>query len=504
MRYGNSIPANAGVTVINEGSQESVASIVERRAIYYRAFGIYSEIGGLYDYGPVGLRIRRNIEEAWRDLFVEHIGALEIETANMLSEDVLKASGHVAAFTDPVAICLNCKTPHRIDKLLEEFYEKKGDAKAAASVKKLDIGQLEEQEERNRLVCSKCGGKLSKIEKFNLMFKTTVGQGDTVVYLRPETAQSIFLDFKTIFRSNGLKLPAVICQIGRAYRNEISARQQLVRMREFTQMDTEIFFDPELESTDLGYVKSEHVLKTRVKFISAGEEAEKECLLADLLKEGKIPNLYFAYLIYLEKRLLERMGISEERYRFRQLEKEELPHYSKGNVDLEIATRYGYIEAAGNAHRGDFDLSNHAKFSGQDLGVINGTKKTVPQIIEATLGLDRLFFALLDDAFTEEGREWPWLRLNEKMAPYSYAIFPLQKDEKLIAVAQELHRKLLGKKVACYYTDTASIGKRYAKADEIGVPRCITVDFQTLEDQTVTVRDRNTTEQVRRKIDEIA
>jgi glycyl-tRNA synthetase len=336
------------------------------------------------------------------------------------------------------------------------------------------------------------------------MFKTTIGQGDTTAYLRPETAQSIFLDFKNLFRSQGLKLPAAISQKGRAYRNEISARQQLVRMREFTQMDTEIFFDVEAKQEDLGYLKSNEVLKTRVKFISAGEEKEVEESLENLLKQSRIPNFYFACLIHLEKRLLTKMGISEDKYRFRQLEREELPHYSKGNVDLEISTHYGYIEAAGNAHRSDFDLSNHSKFSGQDLSVVNGEKKVMPQIIEATLGMDRLFFALLDNAVSDDERGWQWLNLNEHMAPYKYAIFPLQKDEKIVGIAKDLRNRLMGKGIACYYSETASIGKRYAKADEIGVPHCITIDFQTIDDSTVTIRSRDTTKQERKALSEIA
>ena len=477
--------------------------IVDRRMIYYPAFSIYKEIAGFYDFGPVGMRIRRNIEREWRDLFVETIGALEIESANILSEDVLKASGHVAAFTDPVATCSQCNTPYRIDKLLEEFYENKGDRKSANDVKKLSIEQMEQRIEENRIFCPKCKGKLSKIEKFNLMLKTKIGQGETVGYMRPETAQSIFLDFRNLFRSFGLKLPAVICQMGRAYRNEISARQHLVRMREFTQMDTEIFFDPEGEQKGLGYLKIESILNTKVRFVAAGEEKETEESLKSLLDNSKIPNAYFAFLIYLEDQLLARMGIPREKYRFRQLEKEELPHYSKGNVDLEIETHYGYIEAAGNAHRGDFDLSNHSKNSTTDLSVVSNEKKVMPQIVEATLGMDRLFFSLLDNSVAEDGREWKWLRLNERMAPYRYAVFPLQKDEKLVEKARELQKSMIEKGIPSYYSDTANIGKRYAKADEIGVPGCITIDFQTLEDGTVTIRSRDTTKQERKKIDDL-
>ncbi len=481
---------------------ESVENIVERRSLYYPAFSLYKEIAGFYDYGPVGVRIRRNIQNAWRELFVDKIGALELETANILPEEVLKASGHLAAFTDPVVRCVQCKTPYRADKLLEEYYEKK--KAKSAHVKKLSQAQLQEELDKADIKCAKCGtDKYTRIESFNLMFKTGIGQGETAGYLRPETAQSIFLDFKTIFRSYGLKLPAAISQIGRAYRNEISPRQQLVRMREFSQMDTELFFDPGDEQRWLGHIDMDELLKTRIRFILAGEEEEKAYSLEELLKKGQIPNKLFALLLHLEKELLSRMGITEDRYRFRQLEKEELPHYSRGNVDLEILTHYGYIEAAGNAYRGDFDLGNHSKHSSQDLSVMNNEKKVMPHIVEATLGMDRLFFSLLDSALADDERGWQFLRLNKEMAPYSYGVFPLQKDEALILKAEGIQKRMLEKRISSYYSETASIGKRYAKADEIGVPECITVDFQTLEDDTVTVRNRDSTKQERVRIDDL-
>ncbi len=481
-----------------------INEIVDRRMFYYPGFSIYNEMSGFYDYGPIGLRIRRNVESAWRNLFVERLGSLEIESTTILPEAVLRASGHVATFTDPIAECSKCGTAYRIDKLLEEFYEKQNDSASLNAVKKLTIDEMEEGIGRNNILCQKCGGKLTKVERFNLMFKTNVGHKDDVAYLRPETAQGVFLDFKDIFRAYGMKLPSAICQVGKAYRNEISPRQRLVRMREFTQMETELFFDPEQQQEQLNRMPLDEMLKTKVRFVPAGQENAIELSLADLVKEKLIPNKFFGAMLHLEHRLLAHLGIPDDKYRFRQLEKEELPHYSKGNVDLELSTEYGFIEVAGNAYRGDYDLSAHAKSSNSDISVVNDGRKLTPHVIEASIGLDRLMLALLSNSVANDGRGWSWLKIPESIAPYKYAIFPLQKDEKLVGKALELHNRLHDLGITSYYSETGSIGKRYAKADEMGVPYCITVDFQSLEDGTATVRIRDTTKQERKGIGEIS
>ncbi len=486
--------------VVNE---TGINEIVDRRLFYYPGFSIYNELGGFYDYGPIGLRIKRNIESAWRRLFVERLGSLEIESTTILPEAVLKASGHVATFTDPIASCVKCGTAYRIDKLLEEFYEKMKDTASLNAVKKLSIEEMEDRVDENEIACEKCGGRLTKVERFNLMFRTNIGQKGETAYLRPETAQGVFLDFKDIFRSYGLKLPSSICQVGKAYRNEISPRQRLVRMREFTQMETELFFDPEKDQSELNRTRMDDILDTTVRFVEAGQEIVLEQSLRDLVRSGLVPNNYFAMMLHLEKRLLAHLGISDEKYRFRQLEKEELPHYSKGNVDLEISTEYGYIEVAGNAYRGDYDLSAHAKLSGSDMSVVNDGKKVVPHVIEASIGLDRMLLAMLSNAITDDQRGWPWLNLPRQVAPYAYAIFPLQKDTKILETAFSLYQRMVDSGVQCYYSESGSIGKRYAKADEMGVMHCVTIDFQSIEDGTATIRDRNTTKQERKPIGEI-
>ncbi|MGB9732282.1 MAG: glycine--tRNA ligase [Candidatus Micrarchaeia archaeon] len=485
--------------------EESKAmNIVSRRAIFYQSFGIYREIGGFYDYGPIGVRIRRNIENMWRRLFVEMLQAIEIETTSIMPEDVFKASGHLSTFTDPMTKCKVCNTPYRADKLLEEFYEEKHDLKAKEGVKKLSIEELDARIREHNIRCEKCGGELGKVEKFNLMFQLKIGPtGSETGYLRPETAQGIFVDFRDLFKTQGLKMPALIAQVGRSYRNEISPRQQLIRMREFTQMELELFFDPESIGNEVGFINIDNILDTRINFVNSGEDEAVAASLRELLESGKIPNKYFALLIYLEEKLMRELGFEANAYRFRELEKEELPHYSKGNIDLEVKTEYGFVEVAGNAYRTDYDLSSHSRVSGVEISIVNNGRKFIPHVVEASMGLDRILFSIIENSVVSDDRGWDWLKLSENVAPYKYAVFPLQKDEKLIPKAKELARLMAEKGISFYYSESGSIGKRYAKADEVGVPYCITIDYQTLEDDTVTIRDRNTTKQVRKSIAEL-
>ncbi len=431
--------------------------------------------------------------------------ALEIETTTILPEPVFQASGHLSTFTDPIVKCTVCNTPYRADKLLEEFYEKRNDTKSASEVKKMNNEELSKRIKEHGIKCQKCGGALSKAESFNLMFQVKIGPtGSEVGYLRPETAQGIFIDLRELFKTQGLKLPALVAQVGKSYRNEISPRQQLVRMREFTQMELELFFDPAEYVNEIGYINIDNIMGEKISFLSRGSETASEKCISDLLSAGNIPNKYFAMLLYMEDKLLKKLGFESKAYRFRELEKEELPHYSKGNVDLEVQTSYGFIEVAGNAYRTDYDLISHSKLSGFDLSVVSNNKKVMPHVVEASMGLDRLLLSLLENSFMSGDREWSWMKMNEAVAPYKYAVFPLQKDDKLIAKAREVSKLLVENGVAAFYSESGSIGKRYARADEVGIPYCITIDYQTIEDNTVTIRDRNTTKQERKSVEELS
>ncbi|MEM3416385.1 MAG: glycine--tRNA ligase, partial [Candidatus Micrarchaeaceae archaeon] len=349
----------------NEGR---AIGIINRRGIYLKAFGIYGETAGFYDYGPIGLRIKRNIESIWRSIFVDMLGSVEMEATNIVPSAVLEASGHVATFTDPIVKCSKCGAAYRADKLIEEHYSK-SNSKAAEDVSKLSLEQIDAKIKELNIRCEKCGGPFKNAEYFNLLFKTAIGPlGTEIGYLRPETAQGIFLEFNDIYRIYGLKLPCTIAQAGKAFRNEISPRQQLIRMREFSQMETELFFDANAPQESInGIAIGDEILKTKINFYDNGSQSDAE--LGELLSNGGIPNKFFALFLYLEQKMMLELGFERSLFRFRKLGKEELPHYSKGNVDLEVSTSYGYIEVAGNAYRGDYDLGAHSKNSGKNLSV---------------------------------------------------------------------------------------------------------------------------------------
>ncbi|MDE1811105.1 MAG: glycine--tRNA ligase, partial [Candidatus Micrarchaeota archaeon] len=329
--------------------------------------------------------------------------------------------------------------------------------------------------------------------------------------LRPETAQGIFIDFKNIFRNLGLKLPIGIGQVGKAFRNEISPRRMLIRMREFSQMELEFFFDPEEKELVInGEAVGEKFLKEKVNFVTRAMQQEnsgkefEQISLEDGLEKGYIPNKLFAYLMFNAKRYMTGLGFNDDAFRFRQQLEHELPHYSKGNIDVEARHDSGFEELIGIAYRTDFDLRNHEKFSKSDMAVVNGEKKIVPHVVEISFGLDRIFWVLLSNSlYKDEKREWDLLLLNESVAPYKYAVYPLQKDEKIMAKAQEIVKQLSSNGVYPYFSASGSIGKRYAKSDETGIPNAITVDFTSLEDGTVTIRDARTGEQVRKSSSEI-
>jgi glycyl-tRNA synthetase len=486
-------------------AESKASDIIARRGIFYQAFGVYEGVSGFYDYGPVGLKIKRNIEREWRKLFITRLGNLEIQTTDILPEIVLKASGHLATFTDPITNCEVCKTPHRADKLVEEYMIKRGMDDEAKKVGRMSLEELSDRIDDFKIKCERCGNKLGKIEKFNLMLKTQIGPtGLEVAYLRPETAQGVYIDFRNLTKIYGLNLPTGIAQIGKAYRNEISPRQQLIRMREFSQMELQFFFDPEIPIDEMGGMKvDKEISELKIPFLACDSTKVEMRSVGDLLNEKRIPNTQFAAIVYFANRFINSIGLGKD-FRFREVSETERAHYAKAAFDLEVNTSYGYIEVGGTHYRTDYDLSSHAKMSGKDVSMLSNGKKVIPHVLESSWGLDRLLLSILDNSVVEDAeRGWNWLRLEDKIAPYKYAILPLQKDEKLMEKAKQIFLMMQEKDIDCYLAEGASIGKRYARADEVGVAYCITIDYTTLEDDTVTIRSRDDTKQVRKLIGEI-
>ena len=477
---------------------EDIQNVCLRRGIVFPTAEIYPNISGFFDYGPIGTLIKRKLIEYWREFFVKNENNIvEIDGSTVLPENVFKASGHLKGFVDPITQCKKCKSIYRADHLIEEktkkFVEGKSEKELTSIIKK------------EKIRCPKCNGELGNVRIFNLMLKTEISPvGGQTAYLRPETAQNIFTSFQRVFRTARLKLPCGIAQIGHSFRNEISPRHFLVRVREFNQMEIEWFFDPEddkcpefdkIKDKEIIILTREAQMKNKKEIKITAEKAVKRKIL---------PNKWMAYFLVKEFEFYKSLGIPEHALRFRHMLPEETPHYSKGNFDLEIKFDFGWKETIGNSFRTDYDLRKHMTYSKQDLTIrTDDGRKIIPNVIEPSFGVERTLAAILLYNFKDEKeRGWAWFKFPVKIAPYTSAIFPLVNKDKLPEKARKVFEKLKGK-FDVFYDESGSIGRRYARADEIGIPFAVTIDYQTLEDDTVTIRNRDTKKQIRIPIDDL-
>ena len=451
----------------NEVTMDKIISLAKRRGFVYPGSDIYGGLANSWDYGPLGVELKTNVKKAWWDSFVRNRhDVVGIDCAIMMNPSVWEASGHVGGFSDPLMDCKECKTRHRADKLVEETLEARNEPQQM--VEGLSNEDLKAKIVELEIACPNCGSKdFTDIRKFNLMFKTHQGVTEdsaALVYLRPETAQGIFVNFKNVVTTSRKKVPFGIGQIGKSFRNEITPGNFIFRTREFEQMEMEYFCHPDESMKTFEYWKE------------------------------------FCYNWVLEH------GLKKESVRMREHEKEELSHYSKATTDIEFRFPFGWGELWGIAHRGDFDLTQHQLHSKKDLQyTIPGTNdKYIPHVIEPALGADRLALCALVDAYHEEelegGETRVVLKLHKKFAPVHVAFLPLSK--KLAEPTQDVFDKVSSHFV-CEYDESQSIGKRYRRQDEIGTPFCVTVDFDTLEDNAVTVRERDTMVQERVAIDQL-
>ena len=445
---------------------ETIVNLCKSRGYIYPGSEIYGGLANTWDYGPLGVELKNNVKALWRKKFIqEKKDIVGLDAAILMNPETWVASGHLTSFSDPLIDCKECKTRHRADKLIEEWaHENKQDIIADGWTDEQMVKFIED----NKIPCPNCGKtNFTSIRKFNLMFKTFQGvteDSTATVYLRPETAQGIFVDFKNVLRTTRKKMPMGIAQIGKAFRNEITPGNFTFRTREFEQMELEFFCKP---GTDLEWFK--------------------------YWKE------------FCENWLLS-LGMKKENIRLRDHSKEELVFYSKATTDIEFNFPFGWGELWGIADRTDYDLTQHMNHSKQDLSYLDPetNERYVPYVIEPSLGADRVTLAFLCNAYDVEdlgeGDSRVVLHLHPALAPYKVAILPLSK--KLGDKANEIFDKL-SKSFSCDYDEAGSIGKRYRREDEIGTPYCLTVDFDTLEDNQVTIRDRDTMEQVRIPIDEV-
>ena len=450
----------------NVTSMEKIVNLAKTRGFIFPGSEIYGGLANTWDYGPLGIELKNNIKKAWWQKFVqESPHNVGIDAAILMNPKVWEASGHTGNFNDPMIDCKKCKTRHRVDKLIEDALDAKG---MEIVVDGLSFEKMNELIVEHNVVCPTCGAMdYTDIRQFNLMFKTSQGVTDSSaneIYLRPETAQGIFVNFKNVQRSMRKRMPFGIAQIGKSFRNEITPGNFTFRTREFEQMELEFFCKP-------------------------GED-----------------NKWYEYWRDFSKNWLLSLGMTESNMRLREHNEDELSHYSKGTVDIEYKFPFGWGELWGIANRTDFDLKRHMEYSGEDFHYQDPitNEKFVPYCIEPSLGADRVTLAYLTDAYREEVLEdddkRTVLQFHPAIAPIKACVLPLSK--KLSESAEKVYADLR-KHFTVQYDESQSIGKRYRRQDEIGTPFCITYDFDSEEDQKVTVRHRDTMEQIRMPINEV-
>ncbi|MBI3891962.1 MAG: glycine--tRNA ligase [Candidatus Wallbacteria bacterium] len=421
---------------------EKLVSLCKRRGFIFPSSEIYGGINGFWDYGPLGAELKKNIKEYWwKSMVHDREDVVGIDSSIVMHPRVWEASGHVESFADPMVDCKKCKSRFRADKL-DEYRAEKGPKAPATG-------------------CPECGGELTEARKFNLMFKTFVGPVEdsaSVAFLRPETCQGIFVDFKQVQTVSRKKVPFGIAQMGKSFRNEVTPRNFIFRSREFEQMEMEFFCSPKDDQQWF-----EHWVQERF-------------------------NWYVG------------LGVRKEKLRLRPQTKDELAHYAKAAFDVEYEFPFGWQELEGIAHRGSYDLEQHAKFSGKDLSYFDEESKEhfVPVVIEPSAGVDRTLLTLLADAYDEEqleeGEERVVLHLSPKIAPVQVGVFPLSKKlaEPVLALSKSLRKEF-----RAFYDEAGAIGRRYRRQDEIGTPYCVTFDFDSQNDNAVTVRERDSMKQER-------
>lgn len=558
----------------------NILELAKKRGIFWGSFEIYGGLAGFYDFGPVGVLLKRGLIDAWLRTFVySNDLVVEVETPMINPRIVFKASGHEESFMDPVVECLKCGRIYRADHLIKEA--------AGVEVEGWSPEEMQKVIVEHGIKCPECGGDLGKPFYTLLLFKTEIGpyKGE-VGYLRPENAQGMFINFANVLRMMRNKLPLGIAQVGRVARNEISPRQGLLRLREFTIMEFEFFFDPEEASKESAeYIREVEDRKVRVLTSEArlkGVEEPAEYTVRELVEKGIVKTPWLAYWMGVGEAFVESLGVPREKVRFIEKHPHERAHYSLQTFDQEVYTeKYGWIEVAGYAYRTTYDLSRHMQYSKADLtffkryekpvertvskaypdpariGVLYGEErarimeklasrtpedlyrelsgkgyvevegvrippdafivkqevervhgeKIIPHVVEPSFGVERLLYVVLEHAYTvRDGKVV--LRLPRHLAPYHVAVFPLvagrrPEHARIVEVARDIYRRLVKKGFRAIYDDDGSIGRRYARADEVGVPFAVTVDYQTLEDGTVTVRDRDTALQERVSVDRL-
>ena len=471
---------------------EEVMKLALERGFYFPSCEVYSDANaGFWEYGPSGVGLKNKFLELWRRELIRRDGMMEIDGSQIMSKSVFEASGHLGNFADPIIKCTKCNSTFRADRTIAEIANIEIPESA-------DLNEFDNAISENKIKCPKCKGDFGTTKKFNMMFKVGIGPQEEEAYLRPETCQSIFVDFPRLFKTMRGKLPLGIAQVGKSFRNEIAPRQSLLRLREFYQAEIEVFCNPgRLDEVE----KFAEIENTRIRVQTDTEPISMTC--KEALESGTVPNKFVAYYLGILTEFYEKTGIDVSKSRFRKLGDKEKAFYAEVAFDFEVETTIGWLELVACNYRSDYDLSSHAKMSKEKFEVMDNDEKVLPHVFEISMGIDRSLYTILEHSLkNDEEHERMVLSLKPYLSPVHVGILSLVKKDGLKEKTDEIFLNIK-RKFDAFLDHSGAIGRRYRRLDEIGAPFAITVDHQTLEDNTVTIRKRDSMEQSRVNISEI-
>lgn len=471
---------------------EDVMKLALERGFYFPSCEIYADAqAGFWEYGPSGVSLKNKFLELWRRELIRRDGMMEIDGSQIMSKSVFEASGHLGNFADPIIKCIKCKSTFRADRTISEISKIEIPESA-------DLIEFDNAVSQNNIKCPKCKGDFEKTRKFNMMFKVGIGPEEEEAYLRPETCQSIFVDFPRLFKTMRGKLPLGIAQVGKSFRNEIAPRQSLLRLREFYQAEIEVFCNPKkLDEMD----RFSEIQNTIIRIQTDTEPVSMTC--REAVESKVIPNKFVAYYLGILTEFYEKTGIDVTKSRFRKLGDKEKAFYAEVAFDFEVETTIGWLELVACNYRSDYDLSSHAKKSNEKFEVMDNDEKVLPHIFEISMGIDRSLYTILEHSLKDDKEnERIVLALKPYLSPIHIGVLSLIKKDGLKEKTDEIYLQIK-RKCDAFLDHSGAIGRRYRRLDEIGSPFAITVDYQTLEDQTVTIRKRDSMEQSRIKISDL-
>jgi len=471
---------------------DDVMKLALERGFYFPSSEIYADAqAGFWEYGPSGVSLKNKFLELWRRELVRRDKMIEIDGSQIMSKSVFDASGHLASFADPIVRCKKCKSTHRADKIIVEVSQIEIPESA-------DLDEFDKTIVEKNIKCPKCNGDFENAKKFNMMFEVGIGPEGESAYLRPETCQSIFVDFPRIFKTMRGKLPLGIAQTGKSFRNEIAPRQSLLRLREFYQAEIEVFCNP-AKLNDLG--KFSEIKDTKIRIQIDNEIKSMTC--KEAVDSQIIPNEFVAYYLAILAEFYEKTGINMEKSRFRKLGDKEKAFYAEVAFDFEVETAVGWLELVACNYRADYDLNSHSDKSKEKFEVMDGDEKVLPHVFELSMGIDRSMYTILEHSLREDKEnERMVLSLKPYLSPIHVGVLSLVKKDGLAEKTDEVYLNIK-RKYDVFLDHSGAIGRRYRRLDEVGAPYAITIDHQTLDDDTVTIRMRDSMEQSRIKISEL-